>query len=65
VTYNTLDLFFVATSRSPDTARPLDAVADVFWLDPNGINPDEIAFESMRRALQTFLRRERTWRYQL
>ena len=57
MTYNTLDLFFVATSHSPDAVQALDAVADLCWLDPKAVDPGEIAFDSMRRALRTFLLR--------
>lgn len=52
VTYHTLDLFYTAHVDEPDRATPLDAVAAVEWLDPTIIPADEIAFGSMRAALE-------------
>jgi ADP-ribose pyrophosphatase YjhB (NUDIX family) len=57
VTYQTLDLFFVARAADHARVQPLDAVASTCWLDPAGIDPAEIAFESMRRAREVFLSR--------
>jgi len=57
VTYNTLDLFYVARTDDPERAASLDAVASLAWLDPSAIDPVEIAFESMRRALGDYLKR--------
>jgi mutator protein MutT len=55
VAYQTLDLFFVGTCAEPAAAQALDAVESVCWLDPVRIDPDDIAFASMRRALADFL----------
>jgi NAD+ diphosphatase len=54
VTYATVDLFFVAEAVDPARARPLDAVAGLEWTDPGAVDLDEIAFESMRAALQRY-----------
>jgi ADP-ribose pyrophosphatase YjhB (NUDIX family) len=57
VIYFTLDLFF--TCEADETAHPqaLDAVTSVEWRDPSAVNPTEIAFDSMRAALRTYLQR--------
>jgi ADP-ribose pyrophosphatase YjhB (NUDIX family) len=57
VTYNTLDLFFVATAADVGRVQALDAVASVAWLDPRSVDAGEIAFESMRRARTVLLER--------
>jgi 8-oxo-dGTP pyrophosphatase MutT (NUDIX family) len=54
VTYFTLDVFFSGTARDPDRASALDGVASVAWLDPLTVPLDEIAFPSMRTALETY-----------
>jgi NAD+ diphosphatase len=54
VTYATLDLFYLASARSPDNVRALDAVESVIWLDPETVDRGEIAFESMRAALDVY-----------
>ena len=54
VTYPVLDLFFVATVEDPQQARALDEVASFAWLDPQQVNPAEMAFPSMSRALELF-----------
>ena len=56
VLYHTLDLFFVATALDASRARGLDAVASTEWLDPAAISPADIAFDSMRLALDDYLR---------
>jgi ADP-ribose pyrophosphatase YjhB (NUDIX family) len=57
VTYSTLDLFFVGSTAHPSQARALDAVEAIEWRDPKGVDEQEIAFESMRVAVRTFLAR--------
>jgi mutator protein MutT len=56
VRYHTLDLFFVAAPVDPASARSLDAVEAIEWLDPATIAPADIAFDSMRRALADYLK---------
>lgn len=58
VTYNTLDLFYVAEATDPARATSLDAVASVAWLDPSTVDPGDVAFESMRLALRDYLARK-------
>lgn len=54
VTYPVLDLFFVAAVEDPQQTRALDEVASFAWLDPHQVNPAEMAFPSMSRALELF-----------
>jgi ADP-ribose pyrophosphatase YjhB (NUDIX family) len=51
VTYHTLDLYFVALAGHNAEPRPLDAVESVCWLDPESVTDEQVAFESLRRAL--------------
>ena len=51
VTYPVLDFFFTARAVASDQARALEDVESFCWLEPAGVNPDEIAFPSMRAAL--------------
>ena len=55
VTYPVLDFFFVAEALSTDEAAALDGVESYEWLSPAQVPLDEIAFPSMRRALQQYL----------
>jgi ADP-ribose pyrophosphatase YjhB (NUDIX family) len=54
VTYFTLDLFFSGTATDPARASALDAVESVAWLDPAAVSLDDIAFPSMRAALEAY-----------
>lgn len=56
VTYQVVDFFFTAAIIAPEKAMALDDVQSVLWLDPKELNPDELAFPSMRRALAEFLK---------
>jgi ADP-ribose pyrophosphatase YjhB (NUDIX family) len=53
--YPVADLFFVARAPQPDRAAALDGVADIVWLDPGDVDPQEIAFPSMRAALAQYV----------
>jgi NAD+ diphosphatase len=53
--YPVADLFFVCRAVRPEQAAALDGVASVCWLDPRRVDPDEIAFPSMRAALARWL----------
>lgn len=57
VTYPVLDFFFVARASGREVAQALDGVASVHWLDPLAIDPEEIAFPSLRYALEIYRRR--------
>lgn len=56
-TYPVLDFLFVARASGEEKPEALDAVESVHWLDPLTVNPDELAFPSMRAGLQEFRRR--------
>ena len=51
VTYPVVDLIFAAPALRPETALPLDAVAGLEWRSPADIDPDELAFPSLKAAL--------------
>lgn len=57
ITYPVLDFFFVARLGGDEAPEALDGVASVHWLDPLAIDPDDIAFPSMRYALEIYRRR--------
>jgi ADP-ribose pyrophosphatase YjhB (NUDIX family) len=57
ITYPVLDLFFTAHVQPQSAVRALDGVESFCWLDPAQVDPGEIAFPSMRRALTSFLRK--------
>ena len=54
VTYTTLDLFYTGSVTDPQRAAALDAVESLVWADPRTVDLDEIAFESMRQALERY-----------
>ena len=57
VTYPVLDLFFVAQVDNLETAAPLEEVERLVWLTPDETDPDQIAFSSVRAALE-FLKQQ-------
>lgn len=57
VTYSVLDFFFVASARPGATVKALDDVAACTWLKPAEVDPNEIAFPSIRAALALYLQR--------
>lgn len=56
IRYPVLDLFFTATASGSEEAQALDGVDSVHWLDPLTVDLDEIAFPSMRHALEVYRR---------
>jgi mutator protein MutT len=56
VTYPVLDLFFVANARAHATPSALDGVESYLWAEASKVNPEEIAFPSIRAALADYLR---------
>ena len=57
VTYPVLDFFFVARARDAGAVAALDAVESYCWLQPAAIDPEDIAFPSMKAALEVYLTR--------
>jgi ADP-ribose pyrophosphatase YjhB (NUDIX family) len=57
VTYPVLDLFFAARAASMTGLAALDGVESYCWIKPAEIRLEDIAFPSMRQALQVFNRR--------
>jgi ADP-ribose pyrophosphatase YjhB (NUDIX family) len=56
IIYRTLDLFFEVRGANLRQARPLDDVSSLEWRNPAQIDPAEIAFDSMRLAIDQFFR---------
>lgn len=55
VRYPVLDFYFTATATGAmPEPQALDGVASVHWLNPLTVDPDEIAFPSMRAALEVY-----------
>jgi NADH pyrophosphatase NudC (nudix superfamily) len=50
------DVFFTAEVRSVDVTMQHGEVDDFQWINPREIDPGELAFDSMRRALAVLLR---------
>jgi len=57
VTYPVLDSFFIAKARNHEAVAALDGVRSYSWLKPAEIDLDDIAFPSMRAALELYLAR--------
>jgi ADP-ribose pyrophosphatase YjhB (NUDIX family) len=54
VTYPVLDLVFVTRAQLIDKIAALDGVESFRWIDPAQVDPGEIAFPSIRAALQRY-----------
>jgi len=52
ITYSVCDLLFTAFAEAPETATPLDAVAELVWRELHEIDPEELAFLSIRYGWQ-------------
>ena len=58
ITYPVLDFFFTADAVNPAAAQALDDVESFCWRDPlREIAPEDLAFPSMRAALQLLRKR--------
>jgi mutator protein MutT len=57
VTYPVLDFFFITQAHTADTVAALDGVESYCWLKPAEVHLDDIAFPSMRAALQLYCAR--------
>jgi NAD+ diphosphatase len=57
VTYPVLDFFFSAQAKADSVVAALDDVDEFHWLDPASVDLDEIAFPSVRAAIEEFLAR--------
>lgn len=56
IVYPVLDLFFTAVLEPSARPQPLEDVAEICWMKPDRVRPSEIAFPSLRAAVQEYLR---------
>lgn len=54
VVYKTLDLIYLVELDEKPELRPADDVAGIRWISADAIPFEELAFESVRRALRCF-----------
>jgi ADP-ribose pyrophosphatase YjhB (NUDIX family) len=57
ITYPVLDLFFVCRASDASAAAALEDVESFCWLDAARVNPEGIAFPSVREGLRDFVAR--------
>jgi ADP-ribose pyrophosphatase YjhB (NUDIX family) len=55
VTYPVLDLFFTARAIDADRAQALEDVDSLCWLEPERVDPEDLAFPSMKAAFAVWL----------
>lgn len=55
VTYSVLDVFFTGRAQGIERAAALDGVESFCWLRPEQVDPQEIAFTSVRNALGVYI----------
>jgi ADP-ribose pyrophosphatase YjhB (NUDIX family) len=56
VVYPVVDFFFVTRAANPARAAALDGVTAFAWMDPMTVDLADLAFPSMRRALEDYRR---------
>lgn len=49
-----MDLYFTATLADASGAKAMDECSEILFLDPFAISPEEIAFDSLKKALMVF-----------
>lgn len=54
VEYRSMDLYFTATLADASGAKAMDECSKILFLDPFAISPEEIAFDSLKKALMVF-----------
>ena len=52
LTYFTIDLAFICSIDDISGIKPADDVEDAFFVEPEKINPEEIAFESIKNIIR-------------
>ncbi|HEY3320234.1 MAG TPA: NUDIX domain-containing protein [Planctomycetota bacterium] len=53
--YSTVDIFFAASPISLTPLKALDDVAEIVFIRPRDVDPQELAFESLRHGLQCLI----------
>jgi ADP-ribose pyrophosphatase YjhB (NUDIX family) len=51
ITYGVCDIIFTAVALRPEHAKPLDGAASIRWALPGEIDPESLAFPSVREGL--------------
>lgn len=59
VTYQTVDLFYLAHPRSVETVAALDDVEAICWMRPDEVRAEDLAFPSMTAAWKLWLANQR------
>lgn len=57
VDYPVLDLLFAAPLQGGDVVKTMDEVEQTDWLEPGSVEPERLAFPSLRAGLKEYLRR--------
>ena len=55
ITYHTIDFFFLCVAKSGEIYADASEIARTKWLLPERMSPDQIAFESTKKALERYL----------
>lgn len=53
ITYDTLDLFYTATTSATETIIDPEEVAAVHWMHPKDIKPEDLAFQLFLQAFES------------